>query len=175
MVPENGRQKLLATGSLGTSVDLAPFDELDVQSSWEDVPNKIWVSDITSFSPTLNVGLPRDSHHRQIVLKTLDTALSTTETGVGNVDDFVSILSLLGYQIEPGVSSVLAIAGLGTRFAKSIEVRGIVGREKIVIIHCPDCGHTEEFGSWDLDEAQQKAGACPECNSEIPDENVMVI
>lgn len=175
MVTNNGKQKLLATGSLGTSVNLAPFDELVVQNSWEEVPNRIWVSGLTSFSPTLNVGLPRDSHRRQVVLTTLDTALSTTETGVGNVDDLVSILSILGCQIEPGVSSVLTIAGLGTRFAKSIEIRGIVGREKIVVMHCPDCSHIDDFGSWNLNEAQEKAETCPECGSEIDDEDVTVI
>jgi len=174
-MPDEEEKKLLASGSLGTSVNLAPFDELTVQSSWEEVPKRIWVTNPTSLSPTLNVGLPRDSHHRQVVLKILDTALSTTETGVDSIDDFISLLPLLGYQIEPSVSSVLTIAGLGTRAIQSVKVRGVVGREKLVIMSCPNCNHVEDFGEWDNDEAQKRVESCPECGFELDGKNTVVI
>lgn len=175
-MPPNGSEKeIIARAPLGTTVDLTPFDTLEMRSSWKDVPNKIWITGFDSFTPVVNIGLPADSERRQAVLKIFKTALSTTETRVGNIDDLVSLLSLVGMSVDPIVSSVLTITGFGTRYAKSVEIKGVVGRGKIVAVDCSECGSTNDFIAWNKQKAQSKAEVCPDCGSKIEDEDLYVI
>ena len=175
MPSNDSEEEIIARAPLGTTVDLTPFDTLEMRSSWKSVPNKIWISGFNSYSPVVSVGLPSDSERRQAVLKILEAALSTTETRVGNIDDLVSLLSLVGMSVDPAVSSVLTITGFGTRYAKNIEIKGVVERGKIVAIDCSECGNTDDFVAWNKQEAQNKAESCPNCGSDIDDENKHVI
>lgn len=174
-MPSNHREKeIIARGPLRTTVDLTPFDTLEVRSSWGKVPNKIWISEFNSLSPVVSVGLPEDSEKRQTVLKILQTAISSTETGVGNIEDLVSLLSLVGMTVDPRVSSVLTITGFGTRFAKNVEIKGVVHRGKIVAVDCSECGSTNDFIAWNKQEAQNKTEFCPDCGSKIDSKNKYV-
>jgi hypothetical protein len=168
-------QKLIATGRLGTPVDVGPLDELTVLMGWQELPNRVWISDFPSTSPWLNVPLPRDSSKRQAVLRTIDMTLSATETGVGKVEDFLSIFSLLGLSVEPTVDTILALVGFGTKGIKRVKVRGIVEREKIVAVACESCGDVYDFGVWSVDELEENTQTCASCGVDLSTTAVRVL